>query len=318
MSLEKDLKIIFAGTPEFAAAHLRALIEHRYNLVAVYTQPDRPAGRGKKLHASPVKNTAEQAKLSVFQPQSLRDENAQSELASLNADLMIVVAYGLILPQKVLDTPRLGCINVHGSILPRWRGAAPIQRAIEAGDQETGITIMQMEAGLDTGPMLLKKQCPITIGDTSAVLHDRLIDVGCNALLEALPLIAANKVVAEQQDDSLATYAQKISKEEALIDWLSEADMLVQKIHALNPFPTAYTLLNGERLRILEVRAISEATDTEAGTIVQATPEGINVACSDGQICVQKLQLPGKKPMDARSALNGFAELLRVGQVLGR
>ena len=230
-----DLRIVFAGTPDFAAAHLQALLQAGLNIVAVYSQPDRPAGRGHKLTPSAVKQLAVQHELPVYQPQTLRAPEAQAELAALQPDLLVVVAYGLILPQAVLDIPRLGCINSHASLLPRWRGAAPIQRAIEAGDAETGVTVMQMEAGLDTGPMLLKTQTPILPEDTGGSLHDRLAELGPPAVLQAIAGLAAGTLQGEVQDDSLATYAHKLGKADARIDWSRPASELALMIRAFNP-----------------------------------------------------------------------------------
>ena len=238
------MKIIFAGTPDFAAAHLRALIDcGQHEIVAVYTQPDRPAGRGKKLTASAVKQLASEQGLTVLQPPSLKEADAQQQLAGFAADLMIVVAYGLILPQAVLDTPRLGCINVHGSLLPKWRGAAPIQRAVEAGDDETGICIMQMDAGLDTGPVISVARCAIEATDTSGSIYQKLSALGAPTLLAALEKLASGVAVAEQQDDSQSTYASKIDKAEALIDWATPAETLARKVRAFNPFPATFSHL---------------------------------------------------------------------------
>lgn len=257
----KSLNIIFAGTPDFASAHLQTVLDTQHNVIAVYTQPDRPAGRGRKLKPSPVKERALQHDIPVYQPKSLRDEAAQEELAALNADLMIVVAYGLILPQVVLDTPEYGCINVHGSILPRWRGAAPIQRAIAAGDKESGVTIMQMDAGLDTGDMLIKAYCPIHTVDTSSDLHDRLIEVGKPALVEAINAMANSVLTPEKQDDDLACYAHKMSKEEARIDWHQSAEELDCLVRAFNPWPVATTELDDLLIRVWEAEGISESSD---------------------------------------------------------
>jgi methionyl-tRNA formyltransferase len=246
--LASPLRIIFAGTPTFAAESLRALLHTQHEVVAVYTQPDRPVGRGRELKPSPVKELALARKLPIFQPVSLRDSQAQAELAELNADIMVVAAYGLILPKAVLDTPRLGCINVHGSLLPRWRGAAPIQRAILTGDKETGITIMQMDVGLDTGAMLYKMSCPISEHDTSASLHDRLALLGGDALLTVLEAIENDEPFNPQtQDNSLATYAQKLSKEEGNIDWSRSALEITRAIRAFNAWPVAYTKYKGKR-----------------------------------------------------------------------
>lgn len=311
------LKIIFAGTPEFAQQHLAALLSASYDVIAVYTQPDRPAGRGKKLTPSPVKQLAVAQDIPVLQPVSLKTADAQAELSALNADLMVVVAYGLLLPQAVLDTPRLGCINVHGSILPRWRGAAPIQRAIEAGDTETGITIMQMDIGLDTGDMMLKKFCAIEPTDTSSILHDKLIDVGQAALLEVLPQIAVGTAQREAQDNRQANYAHKISKAEATIDWRESAPCIHRRICAFNPFPVANTDIdNGDkplRLRIHQAQAVNSDVRGTAGQIVAATKAGVVVQCGEGQVCLTHLQLPGKKVMDAPAFFNGYEALVKVG-----
>ncbi|MEH6467663.1 MAG: methionyl-tRNA formyltransferase, partial [Porticoccus sp.] len=241
------MHIVFAGTPEFAAHHLQALLDDdHHKIVAVYTQPDRPAGRGKKLTASPVKVLAQAHGLTVNQPVSLKEAEQQKILRDLNADIMVVVAYGLLLPKAILDTPHLGCINVHASLLPRWRGAAPIQRAIEAGDKETGVTIMQMDIGLDTGDMLLKAHCPITETDTGGSLHDKLASIGPPALLKTLLELEEGSAVAEKQDDELSNYAPKISKDEALVDWSQSAKIIARKVRAFNPFPVTYTTLGNE------------------------------------------------------------------------
>ncbi len=245
------LKLVFAGTPEFAAQHLQALLsDGRHDIVAVYTQPDRPAGRGKKPRPSPVKQVAEQAGLPVLQPLNFKQQQDRNALAELGADLMVVVAYGLILPQAVLDIPRLGCVNVHASLLPRWRGAAPIQRAIEAGDADTGVTIMQMAAGLDTGDMLHKVRCAIGADDTSASLHDKLAELGGPALLSALDQLASGAAQPEVQDDALSNYAAKLDKQEGQIDWQRSAIELDRQIRAFIPFPVCYTELDDDRLRI--------------------------------------------------------------------
>ncbi|MGG4616385.1 methionyl-tRNA formyltransferase, partial [Pseudomonas aeruginosa] len=241
--MSQALRIVFAGTPEFAAEHLKALLDTPHRIVAVYTQPDRPAGRGQKLMPSAVKSLALEHGLPVMQPQSLRNAEAQAELAALRADLMVVVAYGLILPQAVLDIPRLGCINSHASLLPRWRGAAPIQRAMEAGDAESGVTVMQMEAGLDTGPMLLKVSTPISAADTGGSLHDRLAALGPKAVVEAIAGLAAGTLHGEIQDDALATYAHKLNKDEARLDWSRPAVELERQVRAFTPWPVCHTSL---------------------------------------------------------------------------
>lgn len=317
MSHALPLRIVFAGTPEFAAQHLDALVSSHHELVGVYTQPDRPAGRGKKLQASPVKQRALAAGLQVYQPQHLKDAQAQQQLAELNADIMVVVAYGLLLPQTVLDMPRLGCINVHASILPRWRGAAPIQRAIEAGDAVTGITIMQMDAGLDTGQMLSIFECPITPTDTALDLHDRLAQIGPQALLQTLDEIARGEVHAETQDDQLATYARKLDKQEAQINWQEPAAIIARRIRAFNPFPVAYTLLHSERLRIYQAHESDSAGDAAPGTVLENHKQLV-VACGDGTaLALDVLQLPGKKALPITAVLNGMAEKLSPGTKLG-
>jgi len=299
-----SLKVIFAGTPEFAAEHLRAVLSSDHEVIAVYTRPDQPAGRGRKLTASPVKAVAEAAGIPVYQPATLRKNEAQAELAALNADLMIVVAYGLILPQAVLDAPRLGCINVHASLLPRWRGAAPIHRALLAGDTETGVTIMQMNAGLDTGDMLLKARCPITPDMTSERLHDALIECGKPALIDALASLEAGTARAEPQNDADATYAEKLSKAEGEINWADSAAHIDRQIRGLTPWPGAYTYWQGQTLRIHQARAGDQAAARPPGTIQQFTPTDLVVACGTGTLVIGRLQLPGKKAMATADVLN--------------
>ena len=316
-----SLKVIFAGTPDFAAVHLQALLDSEHRVVAVYTQPDRPAGRGKKLLASPVKQLAQQHQIAVYQPQSLRDEAAQAELAALGADIMVVVAYGLILPQAVLETPRLGCVNVHASLLPRWRGAAPIQRAIEAGDAESGVAIMQMEAGLDTGPVLVESRCPITPRDTGGSLHDKLAGLGGPALLDALSQLSAGSAAPQVQDDSAANYAAKISKEEARVDWQRPAAELERQIRAFNPFPVCWTTCSDskgeQRLRVYSAQLERGCHSDVPGTILAADAEGILVACGREALRLQLLQLPGKKALPAGEILKGYRELFAPGTQLG-
>ncbi|RCX32895.1 methionyl-tRNA formyltransferase [Thioalbus denitrificans] len=310
------MRIIFAGTPEFAATCLQALLESPHEVCAVYTQPDRPAGRGRKLTASPVKALALEQGLAVRQPPTLRDPDAQRELAAWRADIMVVVAYGLILPQAVLDTPRLGCINVHASLLPRWRGAAPIQRAILAGDAESGVTIMQMEAGLDTGPMLLRVSCPIGAGDTAQTLHDRLANLGARALVEALAGLEAGALAAETQDEALANYAAKLEKSEAEIDWSRSAAELDRQVRAFNPWPVAFTRLGDQNLRIWEAEPRPGPSRAAPGTVVAADRNGIDVATGAGILRLKRLQLPGGRSLPARDFLNaqrGFAPGLRLG-----
>ena len=303
------MRVLFAGTPDFAAAHLQALLDAPdMSVIGVYTQPDRPAGRGKKLTASPVKKLALDHKLPVFQPQSLKDPDQQRILSELQADIMVVVAYGLILPQAVLDTPQLGCINVHGSILPRWRGAAPIQRAIEAGDTETGVTIMQMDAGLDTGAMLSVSRCAIDSDETSASLHQKLEQLGAPALLHTLKSIAAGLAVAVDQDDQLSCYAAKITKQEALIDWNQSAQILDRQIRAFNPFPAAYTTLGELRIKIWQAEP-TPAVSLAPGQIISADNTGLLVSCGEQSLLITEIQLPGKSRMAVSEVLKSRGEL---------
>ena len=310
-----SLRILFAGTPGFAASHLAHLIASKHRIVAVYTQPDRPAGRGRKLHASPVKEMAERADLTVCQPSSLKNEAAQQQLAAFNADVMIVVAYGLILPQIVLDTPRLGCLNVHASLLPRWRGAAPIQRAIEAGDTTTGITIMQMNAGLDTGEMLASVSCPIGVRTNAAGLHDELAMLGPALLDNVLSDIGSHQRHGQPQSDEHANYAYKILKPEAQIDWRHSAPVLDRKIRAFNPFPVCFCDLEGQRVRIWQAKSLLSAANTQMpGTILRADKDGIVVSCGDGELAIEVLQLEGGKPLQAKQLLSAYQSSFAAGK----
>jgi methionyl-tRNA formyltransferase len=304
------LKIIFAGTPDFAALALNALLSSNLNVVAVLTQPDRPAGRGMRLTASPVKQLAERHKLPVLQPTTLKDPAIQGVLAGYQADIMVVAAYGLILPQAVLELPRLGCLNIHASLLPRWRGAAPIQRAILAGDRETGVTIMQMDAGLDTGAMLLKKACPIAPDDTAQTLHDKLGALGADAIVEALHLLTQGRLTPEQQDDAQATYAAKLTKAEAEIDWALPAAQIERGIRAYNPFPVAYATAHATPLKIWQA-SLRAGLSGKAGTVLSIEKDGIVVACGDDALCLEVLQRPNGKALPAAQFLQGFA--LRPG-----
>lgn len=303
------MRIVFAGTPEFAAKHLQALINSKHELVAVYTQPDRPAGRGKKLSPSAVKSLALAESIPVYQPNSLKGEAEQQQLAALNADIMVVVAYGLLLPQAVLDIPPLGCINVHGSLLPKWRGAAPVQRAIEAGDSETGITIMQMDAGLDTGDMLLKTQCPISEHTTSTDLFNALAEQGPKALLTALEAIAQNSLTPEKQDNELASYASKILKHEAEIDWRQSASVLQRRIRAFDPFPGCYGELGNVRIKIWRADCIDDGIKHQPGTIVEVARDNIIVACGEGSLRITQVQLPNKSRVSVSDLLNANQSL---------
>ncbi len=295
------MRIIFAGTPPFAAAALNALADAGHDIALVLTQPDRPAGRGMKLAPSAVKQAALGRNLPVSQPASLKTAEAQAELAAVRADVMVVAAYGLILPQAVLDIPRLGCLNIHASLLPRWRGAAPIQRAILAGDTETGITIMQMDAGLDTGAMLSRITVPISATDTAASLHDALADVGARAIVAALADFGALMPVA--QEDRLATYAAKLSKEEAQLDWSRPADVLARAVRAYNPVPGAWTVLDAAPLKIWSARAV--AGTGEPGKLLRADADQLHVACGDGALALEEIQPAGSKRMSAAAFLAG-------------
>jgi len=312
----QPLRIIFAGTPDFAARHLQALINSEHQIVGVYSQPDRPAGRGKKLKASEVKALALEHDLPVFQPQSLKTDEALEELNSLNADIMIVVAYGLILPKAILDAPRLGCLNVHGSILPRWRGAAPIQRAIWAGDKETGLTIMQMNEGLDTGDMLTKVSCEITADETSASLYDKLAQQAPLVLVDTIKHLVEGKLVPEELDEALANYAKKLSKEEALIDWSNEGTFIERCIRAFNPWPMSYFELAGKPVKVHQANVIKEQSDQPVGSIIKADKEGIQVATGNAVLNLQVIQLSGKKAMPVQDILNSRKELFAPGTVL--
>ena len=311
------MRIVFAGTPDFAAQHLSHLLDTDFDIVGVYTQPDRPAGRGKKLQPSAVKQLAEANQLPVFQPESLKTEEAQQQLQALKPDVMIVVAYGLLLPQAALDIPAKGCLNVHGSLLPRWRGAAPIQRAVWAGDTESGVAVMQMEAGLDTGPVLLEKRCAIDPNETSASLYKKLEALGPQALVETLRDLDAYQANATVQDDTQATYAKKLSKAEAKIDWNESAAFIERCTRAFTPWPVSWCESNqlGEQktIKILEAEISQGATREAPGTIVQSSNDGIDVATGDGVLRITKAQMPGKKPQPAATLINGYAKVFAEG-----
>ena len=299
------MRIVFAGTPGFAATHLEALLKANMDIVGVYTQPDRPAGRGKKLMASPVKQLAIENNIDVFQPANFKEQSDIDQLIDLKPDLMIVVAYGLLLPQSVLDIPTHGCINSHASLLPRWRGAAPIQRAIESGDLSTGVTVMQMEAGLDTGPMIQKVETPIMPSDTGGSLHDRLAAMGSEAVVNTVSKFENGPVLKEIQDDSQTCYARKLSKEEALINWHLPADVIVQKIRAFNPAPMCYTLLGDSRIRVLKAQLYPKNHYSIPGTVLSVNSLGIMVACKENAVVLEQVTIPGKKPMMVSDLLNG-------------
>ncbi|WP_303784040.1 methionyl-tRNA formyltransferase [Azovibrio restrictus] len=297
------MKLIFAGTPEFAASALAALIEAGHEIALVLTQPDRPAGRGMQLQASPVKQLALQHGIEVFQPLSLKkDAEARQKIAAVEADAMIVAAYGLILPQEVLDMPRFGCLNIHASLLPRWRGAAPIQRAIQAGDTETGVCIMQMEAGLDTGPVLARVSTPIGSEDTAASLHDRLARLGARLMVDTLPRLP---LPATAQPEAGVTYAAKIEKAEAQLDWTRSATELDRHIRAFNPFPGAQTFLAGNPVKIWAAHPV--AGQGLPGTVLAVDRQGITVACGEGALCLTELQKAGGKRLQAARFLAGHS-----------
>lgn len=299
------MRIIFAGTPAFALPCLQALLEGPHQVVAVYTQPDRPAGRGRKLTASPVKQLALQQAIPVRQPPSLKPDAVQAELAALQPELMVVVAYGLILPAAVLAIPVHGCINVHASLLPRWRGAAPIQRAILAGDELTGVTLMQMDAGLDTGPMLMQQPIAIAAGETAGSLHDRLATAGAQLLADGVEQIATGSLKPRAQPAAGISYAKKLDKAEAGIDWTQAADQLARQVRAFNPWPVAETRLGNERLRIWRAEAEPGQTDLVPGSVIACDEDALRVATGDGILAIQELQWQGGRPMAAGRARHG-------------
>jgi methionyl-tRNA formyltransferase len=314
--MSKPYRIIFAGTPEFAATILQALIESPHEICAVYTQPDRPAGRGQKITASAVKALAQSNGLPVCQPHSLKDLAAQQALAELQADLMLVVAYGLILPAAVLTATRLGCINVHASLLPRWRGAAPIQRAILAGDSMTGVSIMQMDKGLDTGPVWRMADCPILPSDNAQTLHDKLAEIGAQALLATLEDLAAGAKDPVAQQDELSCYAHKINKTEAAIDWSQSAQQICRQIRAFNPWPICFSSFEGNSLRIWQAESLTIDSKGMPGEIMHTGKDGIVVATGKGALRLLTIQLPGGKPLACSELLNAHKNLFGIGKLL--
>lgn len=318
--MSQRLRLAFAGTPAFAATALKALIaSNAHDIAAVYTQPDRPAGRGRQLTASAVKQVALDHGLAVRQPLTLRDTEAQAAFAALNLDLLVVVAYGLILPDAVLDAPRLGAINIHASLLPRWRGAAPIERAILAGDSETGVTLMQVEPELDAGPMLAIRRCPVGPHDTAGDLHDRLAAMGAELLMATLPEIAAGRIAPQTQDERLVTYAAKIDKRETQLDWTLPAEQLCRKVRAFNPRWGTSAILAGEPVRILEAEVLDTVSNHfQPGQLIAASGVGIDIATGDGCLRLKRLQAPGKRPVAAADYLNARQDLPRPPQTDAR
>lgn len=293
------MRIAFMGTPDFSVSALKSILEAGNDMVAVYSQPPRRAGRGKKDRPSPVHTFALEKNIPIFTPLNFKKENERENFKSLNLDVAVVVAYGLILPEEILEAPKYGCLNIHASLLPRWRGAAPIHRAIMAGDKETGVGIMQMEVGLDTGPILLEKKIPIDENDTTGILHDKLSALGANAIVEVLKNI--KKVTPISQDDTGVTYATKIEKSEAHIDWQKPATELRNQIHGLSPFPGAWCEVNGERLKIHQVEVLDQSG--KAGSMIA---EPLTIACGMGSIAIKRAQRAGKGPMDVKDLMNGF------------
>ncbi len=320
----KNLNVIFAGTPDFAAKHLAALINSEHNVIAVYCPPDKPAGRGKKVTACATKLLALEHNIPVEQPINFKAINDQQQLAQYDADVMVVVAYGLLLPEVILNAPRLGCINVHGSLLPKWRGAAPIQRSLEAGDEKTGVTIMQMDKGLDTGNMILTAECDIEQTDTSANLYEKLASLGPTALIDTLALMAQDNYNADEhnisQDNDLATYAHKLDKTEAELNWQLSACELNRKIRAYIPWPVAqFTFVESStsnkqhKIRVWQSSIQNSNCDKAAGTIISADKNGIVVSTTKGALCLEVLQLPGKKALPVKDILNGRADWFKIG-----
>lgn len=314
------MKILFAGTPEFSVPVLEALYNHGDDICAVYTQPDRPKGRGRKISCSPVKEKALELGIEVLQPKTLKTQQEQEQLAAFEPELMIVVAYGLILPRVVLDIPKYGCVNVHASILPKYRGASPIQAALLAGDQQTGVTIMQMDVGLDTGDMILKKTCTIQEGENAQSLHDKLALLGAKGIIETIEQLEQGKICFEKQDQSQASYAGKINKLDAKIDWQESATTIENKIRAYNPWPVAYIQLEDASIRIWQAKAIgctnSDIQQSRPGQILKVDKDAITVVCGQGLLQITTLQFPGSKPLSVRDCLNARRSILSVGNCL--
>ncbi|KTD65122.1 methionyl-tRNA formyltransferase [Legionella shakespearei] len=311
-----SLNIVFAGTPEFGLPCLDALNQSSHHITAIYSQPDRPSGRGRKVLPSAVKEWGMAHQIPVYQPLNFKTPEAVAELAALKPDVMIVIAYGLILPRAVLEIPRLGCINVHASLLPRWRGASPIQHAVLYGDPQSGVTIMQMDAGMDTGAMLCKVECPVTPADTAGSLHDKLAHMSATPLLETLDALAAQRARPEIQNSELATYAGKINKEDALINWQDSATDIDRKIRAFNPWPIAYTHLGDEVLRIYQAHIVEKQCSEKPGTVLTIDKKGMLVAAGDNALLVERIQFPGGKAISIADWLNSGKTQLHTGLVL--
>lgn len=324
--MPEKLNVVFAGTPDFAAQNLQALLESEFNVIAVYTQPDRRSGRGKKITFSPVKQLAIANDLPVYQPENFKSAEDVAALESLNADIMVVVAYGILLPQTVLDTPKHGCINVHASLLPKWRGAAPIERALMSGDTRTGVTIMQMDKGLDTGDMLAKAYCDISDTMTSADLYAALVPLGSNALIATLTDFSNAQIVAEKQDDKLACYAKKLFKKEADINWSLPADEVSRHIRGLSPRPVAFSSLNEQIIRVWHARVLTNQDGSEiahspavSGTILAADKSGIQVACANNtSVLITQVQLPGGKQLKVSDIINSRKDFFSIGTIFKR
>ncbi len=298
------MSIVFAGTPEFAASTLRALAESKHDVCLVLTQPDRPKGRGRKLAASPVKSLAGELGVPVAQPVTLKDAAIREQLCKLDPDLMVVAAYGLLLPPEILIIPRLGCINVHASLLPRWRGAAPIVHAILAGDATTGVSVMRMEEGLDTGPVYRSAEIPVSEADTAQTLHDKLADLGARVLVDVVDELDKGKLEAIPQPETGASYAPRIKKTDAILDWTRPGAEIARKVRAFNPWPVAQTSLGDRQLRIWEADFTAGEVIASPGTVVKAGTDGVQVATVDGVLRLKRLQLPGRKPVPASEFIN--------------
>lgn len=308
------LRIVFAGTPDFATPALRALLDSEHEVAAVLTQPDRPAGRNRQPRASPVKAMATDARTPVHQPENLKDPDTRQHLRELAPDVMVVVAYGQLLPRAVLDIPACGCVNIHASLLPRWRGAAPIMRALLAGDSHTGVSIMQMEPGLDTGPILLQRETRVHDHDTGGSLHDRLAQLGAEALLETLADLPAYRAGMREQPAVGVTHAAKVTKDEARLDWNEPADVLARKVRAFNPWPVAWIRAGGQTVRIWA--AHPEQGEGRPGMIQSVSNDGLRVTTGEGVLCMTRLQLPGKKVLDVAAVRNGHPDLFVPGELV--